>query len=146
MGYSLSKTVAETSHQNFLDDVFVNCSEKKYSVNTELLVHEGSVTLVLKGLDACSSTHNNRVSVITHNSDHVKQSDQNDLWAHPTALNKVIARAVEGEKSDIQYYHKNYLDHVYAVTNDNGNFLEHYRYSDFGEVEIYANKGPSALS
>ena len=54
---------------------------------------------------------------------------QNDLWAHPTALNKIIARAVEGDENDIEYYHKNYLDHVYAVSDDNGNIEEHYRYT-----------------
>ena len=66
---------------------------------------------------------------------------QNDLWAHPTTLNQVVARALEGDKNDIQYYHKNYLDHVYAVSDDNGNILEHYRYTAFGEVEIYSPAG-----
>ena len=33
---------------------------------------------------------------------------------------------------------KNYLDHVYAVSDDNGNIEEHYRYTAFGEVEIYS--------
>ena len=61
---------------------------------------------------------------------------QNDLWAHPSTLNKICARALEGDKNEIQYYHKNYLDHVYAVSDDNGNILEHYRYTAFGEVEI----------
>ena len=42
-------------------------------------------------------------------------------WAHPTALNTICARAVEGDKNEIEYYHKNYLDHVYAVSDDNGN-------------------------
>ena len=66
---------------------------------------------------------------------------QNDLWAHPTTLNQIVARALEGDKNDIQYYHKNYLDHVYAVSDDNGNILEHYRYTAFGEVEIYSPAG-----
>ena len=46
---------------------------------------------------------------------------QNDIWAHPTALNKIIARAKEGSKHKLEWYHKNYLDHVYAVSDDNGN-------------------------
>ena len=50
---------------------------------------------------------------------------QNDLWAHPITLNKICARAVDGSKFDIEYYHKNYLDHVYAVSDDNGNIQEH---------------------
>jgi hypothetical protein len=62
---------------------------------------------------------------------------QNDLWAHPTALNKIRARAVEGSKYKLEWYHKNYLDHVYAVSDDNGNITERYRYNAFGEVEIY---------
>ena len=66
---------------------------------------------------------------------------QNDLWAHPTALNKICARAVEGDKNDIEWYHKTYLDHVYAVSDDNGSIDEHYRYSAFGEVEIYSPTG-----
>ena len=52
-----------------------------------------------------------------------------------------MARALEGDKNDIQYYHKNYLEHVYAVSDDNGNILEHYRYTAFGEVEIYSPAG-----
>lgn len=66
---------------------------------------------------------------------------QNDLWAHPTALNTIIARAVDGSKFDIQWYHKNYLDHVYAVSDDSGSILEHYRYSAFGIVEFYNPTG-----
>jgi RHS repeat-associated protein len=66
---------------------------------------------------------------------------QNDLWAHPTALNKICARAVDGDKNDIEWYHKNYLDHVYAVSDDSGNIDEHYRYTAFGEVEIYSPTG-----
>jgi RHS repeat-associated protein len=62
---------------------------------------------------------------------------QNDLWAHPTALNTIIARAVDGSKFKMQWYHKNYLDHVYAVSDDNGDILEHYRYSASGIVEFY---------
>ena len=48
---------------------------------------------------------------------------------------------MEGDKNDIQYFHKNYLDHVYAVSDDNGNIIEQYRYSAFGEVEIYNSVG-----
>ena len=47
----------------------------------------------------------------------------------------------QGDKNDIEWYHKNYLDHVYAVSDDNGNIDEHYRYSAFGEVEIYSPTG-----
>ena len=35
------------------------------------------------------------------------------------------------------FYHKNYLDHVYAVSDDTGNLDEHYRYTAFGEATIY---------
>jgi len=69
---------------------------------------------------------------------------QNDLWAHPTALNQIIARAVEGDKNKIEWYHKNYLDHVYAVSDDpprRRNIDEHYRYTAFGEVEVYSPTG-----
>ncbi len=39
----------------------------------------------------------------------------------------------------VQY--KNYLDHVYAVSDDSGDILEHYRYTAFGEVSIYDENG-----
>ena len=39
----------------------------------------------------------------------------------------------------VQY--KNYLDHVYAVSDDFGDILEHYRYTAFGEVSIYDENG-----
>ena len=68
---------------------------------------------------------------------------QNDIFSHPTRLNAVIARAVDGSKFKLEWYHKNYLDHVYAVSNKRGKILEHYRYSAFGEVEIY---NPSGLA
>ena len=71
---------------------------------------------------------------------------QNDLWAHPAVLNQVCARAVDGSKFDMEYYHKNYLDHVYAVSDDTGNIQEHYRYSAFGEVEIYSPTGAKLAS
>jgi RHS repeat-associated protein len=83
----------------------------------------------------------------TEQSEHKHQAGQttiqNDLQANPSegALNTIFARAVEGDKLDIQYYHKNYLDHVMAVSDDNGNMLEHYRYTAFGEPEIYAPNG-----
>ena len=83
----------------------------------------------------------------TEQSEHKHQAGQttiqNDLQANPSegALNTIFARALEGDKQDIQYYHKNYLDHVMAVSNDNGNVLEHYRYTAFGEPEIYAPNG-----
>ncbi|MDB9742091.1 hypothetical protein OAB00_04505, partial [Akkermansiaceae bacterium] len=66
---------------------------------------------------------------------------QNDIWAHPTALNQIIARAVEGSKHDLEFYHKNYLDHVYAVTDEDGDIIELYRYTAFGEPEIYTPTG-----
>jgi RHS repeat-associated protein len=66
---------------------------------------------------------------------------QNDLWAHPTNLNTIIARAVEGSKFKMEWYHKNYLDHVYAVTDDGGDIIEQYRYSAFGIVEFYDPTG-----
>jgi RHS repeat-associated protein len=46
----------------------------------------------------------------------------------------------------IYNYHKNYLDHVMAVSDDNGNVLEHYRYTAFGEPEIYAPNGSKLTS
>ena len=66
---------------------------------------------------------------------------QNDIFDHPSRLNAVCARAVDGSKNKIQWYHKNYLDHVYAVSDDRGDFLEHYRYTAFGEVTIYDESG-----
>jgi YD repeat-containing protein len=71
---------------------------------------------------------------------------QNDLWAHPIALNTIIARAVDGSKYKMEWYHKNYLDHVYAVSDDNGDILEHYRYSAFGIVEFYNPAGTQIAS
>ena len=66
---------------------------------------------------------------------------QNDIMSHPSSLNSVIARAVDGSKFDLEWYHKNYLDHVYAVSDDTGNLDEHYRYTAFGEVTIYNGTG-----
>jgi RHS repeat-associated protein len=83
----------------------------------------------------------------TEQSEHKHQAGQttiqNDLQANPSenALNTVFARALEGSRFEIQYFHKNYLDHVMAVSNDNGNLIEHYRYTAFGEPEIYAPNG-----
>ncbi len=71
---------------------------------------------------------------------------QNDLWAHPGALNTIIARAYEGSKFEIQWYHKNYLDHVYGVSDDTGTLLEFYRYSAFGEPEVYSPTGQQLVS
>ena len=71
---------------------------------------------------------------------------QNDLHAHPNGLNTTFGRALEGDKNDIQYFHKNYLDHVYAVSDDNGNVIEQYRYSAFGEVEVFDGTGLSIAS
>ncbi|MGJ8657255.1 MAG: RHS repeat domain-containing protein [Akkermansiaceae bacterium] len=66
---------------------------------------------------------------------------QNDIMSHPTRLNAVIARAVDGSKNKLEWYHKNYLDHVYAVSDDSGDLIEHYRYTAFGEVSIYNQNG-----
>ncbi|MGJ8657253.1 MAG: RHS repeat domain-containing protein [Akkermansiaceae bacterium] len=66
---------------------------------------------------------------------------QNDIMGHPTRLNAVIARAVDGSKNKLEWYHKNYLDHVYAVSDDSGDLIEHYRYTAFGEVCIYDDNG-----
>ena len=71
---------------------------------------------------------------------------QNDLHAHPNGLNTTFGRALEGDKNDIQYFHKNYLDHVYAVSDDNGNVIEQYRYSAFGEVEVFDATGIAIAS
>lgn len=83
----------------------------------------------------------------TEQSEHKHQAGQttiqNDLQANPSeqALNTLFARALEGSRFEIQYFHKNYLDHVMAVSDDNGNLIEHYRYTAFGEPEIYAPNG-----
>jgi RHS repeat-associated protein len=83
----------------------------------------------------------------TEQSEHKHQAGQttiqNDLQANPSeqALNTIFARALEGDKQDIQYFHKNYLEHVMAVSDDNGNLIEHYRYTAFGEPEIYDPTG-----
>jgi RHS repeat-associated protein len=61
--------------------------------------------------------------------------------SHPSRLNAVIARAVDGSKFDLEWYHKNYLDHVYAVSDNGGDLTEHYRYTAFGEVTIYNGTG-----
>jgi RHS repeat-associated protein len=66
---------------------------------------------------------------------------QNDIMSHPTRLNAVIARAVDGSKFDLEWLHNNYLDHVYAVSDDTGNLDEHYRYTAFGEATIYNGSG-----
>ncbi len=66
---------------------------------------------------------------------------QNDIMSHPTRLNAVVARAKQGSKFKIQWYHKNYLDHVYAVSSKRGKLLEQYRYTAFGEIEIYNSLG-----
>jgi len=69
-----------------------------------------------------------------------------------SAVNKVeVARAVDGSKFKLTAddrkgvqafkHHKNYLDHVHAVSDKNGNLLEHYRYSAYGEVTIYSPTG-----
>ena len=44
-------------------------------------------------------------------------------------------------KTALGVHFKNYLDHVYAVSDDDGDIKEHYRYSAFGEVEVYSPTG-----
>ena len=44
-------------------------------------------------------------------------------------------------KNALGVHFKNYLDHVYAVSNDTGSIIEHYRFSAFGEVEVYSPTG-----
>lgn len=88
----------------------------------------------------------------TEQSEHKHQAGQttiqNDLQANPSenALNTIFARALEGNKQDIQYFHKNYLDHVMAVSDDSGDILEHYRYTALGEPEIYNPAGTKLIS
>ena len=69
--------------------------------------------------------------VAEHEHNSTQSTIQNDLWAHPATLNTIVARAVDGSKYKLEWYHKNYLDHVYAVSDDNGNVTEHYRYNSF---------------
>ena len=79
--------------------------------------------------------------IAEHEATGQKNVIQNDIWAYPSALNQIIARAVvtttQSQATEVQYYHKNYLDHVYAVSDDQGDLLEVYRYTAFGEVEIF---------
>ena len=70
-----------------------------------------------------------------------EQTIANYVHSHPERLNALIARAVGGDERKIQHYHKNYLDHVYAVSDKDGNVLERYRYSPFGQIEIYGPTG-----
>ena len=69
------------------------------------------------------------------------QTVENYIHSDPRRLNALIARAVGGDERKIQHYHKNHLDHVYAVSDKNGNILERYRYSPFGQLEIYSPTG-----
>ena len=41
----------------------------------------------------------------------------------------------------MRFYHKNHLDHVYAVSDKDGKILERYRYSPFGQIEVYGPTG-----
>ncbi len=66
---------------------------------------------------------------------------QNDIFCDFRRLNAVCARAVEGSKFEIEWYHKNYLDHVTAVSDDSGDILEYYRYTAYGEKETYSPTG-----
>ena len=67
----------------------------------------------------------------------LKSHQKNRLEA--LKLRQKKAPAPTKTASGSQY--KNYLDHVYAVSDDNGNIDEHYRYTAFGEVEIYSPTG-----
>ena len=75
-----------------------------------------------KGLEANDNTTHVGVSVITEKQHH--QGIRREL-----------------SETALENHHKQYLDHVYAVSNDNGTVTEHYRYSAFGEVEIYNPTG-----
>ncbi|MFD2160623.1 RHS repeat domain-containing protein [Rubritalea tangerina] len=97
----------------------------------------GRRVLIDNGSDETFFTWWGDQEVAEHEHNSTQSTVQNDLWAHPTALNTIIARAVEGSKFKMEWYHKNYLDHVYAVSDDSGDILEHYRYNAFGEVEVY---------
>ncbi|MFC4995056.1 RHS repeat-associated core domain-containing protein [Rubritalea tangerina] len=101
----------------------------------------GRRVLIDNGTDETFYTWWGDQEVAEHEHNSTQSTVQNDLWAHPTALNTIIARAVEGSKFKMEWYHKNYLDHVYAVSDDSGDILEHYRYNAFGEVEIYNTSG-----
>ena len=121
---------------NRINKVDVDGDEAEYrydAMGRRVLRKEGSNTtaLIWWGNSECAEhKHTANKTVI-----------QNDIFEHPTRLNAVIARAIDGSKFDIQYFHKNYLDHVYAVSDDRGDFIEHYRYTAFGEVTIYDESG-----
>lgn len=68
----------------------------------------------------------------------------NDIMAHPTRLNSVIARVVDGKIYKLEWYHENYLNH--AVSDKNGTIQEHYRYSAYGETAIYNDLGQSLIN
>lgn len=74
-----------------------------------------------------------------------RRTVQNDIASNPMILNSVVARAVPvisgAIQQKIEHYHKNYLDHVYAVSDQAGNIVESYKYSAFGSVEIYSSNG-----
>ena len=56
--------------------------------------------------------------------------------------NDRLARTVQvGSSEQVQYYHKNYLDHVYAITDAGGDALEHIRYTAFGLPTYYDFSG-----
>ena len=46
----------------------------------------------------------------------------------------------------MRFYHKNHLDHVYAVSDKDGKILERYRYSPFGQLEIYSPTEPTSAT
>ena len=80
---------------------------------------------------------------------------ENRVWGSPRFSNKTHPEEAPQSKQPhrenpscnyeiapgVRFYHKNYLDHVYAVSDSDGNILEHYRYSPFGQLEIYSPTG-----
>lgn len=122
--------------ENRIIKVDVNNSDVEYrydALGRQIIRKEGSTqtALIWWGNSECAEYEHNAGQATI----------QNDIMSHPTALNAVIARAVEGSKFDLEFYHKNYLDHVYAVSDDSGNLDEHYRYTAFGEATIYNGNG-----
>ncbi|MDB9742063.1 RHS repeat-associated core domain-containing protein [Akkermansiaceae bacterium] len=134
-------------------------------------VLDRSETTCLEEVKSCGAAMN---QIAEHKSISGQATIQNDIWAQcprsthaqreecfssetldkkkpswaklSTALNQIIARAVEGNKQDLEFYHKNYLDHVNAVSDEDGDIVEHYRYTAFGEPEIYTPTGTKLAS
>ena len=131
-------------------------NEYTWDIDNRIVKADGSYTDITYRYDALGRrivrTQGTNKEVLlwwgnTEQSEHEHKASQttiqNDLQANPSeqALNTIFGRALEGSKFEIQYFHKNYLDHVMAVTSDTGNILEQYRYTAFGEVSIYSPTG-----